>query len=139
MLKQIGFLPILLLTAVSALPQTSTVKGIVVDSQGAVISDAYVLFQKDAVQREHPTARRLPLRTNNHGEFTAYLPSGYYDLIIKAAGFAPYCHRMKTHKGISDIRLVLKINRLKIIDTLPATLVETQPSSVPAVLQEASH
>jgi hypothetical protein len=111
--KQIALPAIITLTVVSVFAQKTNLKGTVVDPMGAVIGKAYVLLHTDALERENPVAYRLELRTNKDGEFVASLPSGFYDLFTGEEGFAPYCQKLRVHRGrLQELRIVLKVDKL---------------------------
>jgi uncharacterized membrane protein len=109
MRKRIAFPVILAMVVVSAFAQKALVKGTIVDSEGAVVENAYVLIRTD----ENELGQRVELRTNNKGEFMTSLPSGFYDLFIGAQGFAPYCQKVRTNEGqTQDLRIRVKIDQL---------------------------
>jgi hypothetical protein len=109
MRKRIALPVILAMVVVSAFAQKALVKGTIVDSEGAVVGNAYVLIRTD----ENELGQRVELRTNNKGEFMTSLPSGFYDLFIGAQGFAPYCQKVRTNEGqTQDLRIRVKIDQL---------------------------
>jgi hypothetical protein len=109
MRKRIGLPVILAILAVSAFAQKVSVKGTIVDSEGAVVGNAYVLIHTD----ENAQGQRVELRTNNKGEFMTSLPSGFYDLFIGAQGFSPYCQKVRTKEDqTQDLRIRMKIDQL---------------------------
>ena len=109
MRKRIGLPVILAIFVVSAFAQKVSVKGTVVDSEGAVVGNAYVLIHTD----ENAQGQRVELRTNNKGEFMTSLPSGFYDLFIGAQGFSPYCQKVRTKEGqTQDLWIRMKIDQL---------------------------
>ena len=93
-----------LLVAVPAFAQTfhGTISGVVVDAQGAVISDA-------AVQLTNPaTGQALNAKSSKDGEFSfPELPVGIYQLTVSITGFQT--------KKIDDINVeVSKVQNLKV-------------------------
>jgi len=145
MFRGIGLPAMVIASVVSALGQKSTIRGAVVDPAGAVISNAYVLIHTDALDREHRVAYQLELRSNKQGEFTATVPSGFFDLFVGAEGFAPFSQKVRTHGGASqDIRVALKIDPLSLKEYgdqffVEPPQVEPQRSSVPPQLQDTPH
>jgi hypothetical protein len=104
---------IVIVSVVSALAQKSSIRGTIVDPVGAVIGNAYVLIHTDALDREHRVPYQMELRSNKKGEFTATVPSGFFDLFVGAEGFAPYSQKVRTYRGASqDIRVSLKLDPL---------------------------
>jgi len=145
MFRRIRLLAIVIVSAVSALAQKSTIRGTVVDPAGAVISNAYVLIHTDALDREHRAAFQFELRTNKQGEFTTSVPSGFFDVFVGADGFTHYCQKIRTRGGgAQDIQVALKLDPLFLKEygdefiTEPPP-VEPQRSSVPPLLQEKPH
>ena len=113
MRNQVGLMVIVVASVASAFSQTATIRATVVDSEGAGVGNAYVLLRTDVLNREHPTAYRIELRTNKEGEFTASVPAGFYDLFVGAEGFSPYAKEVRTRgENPQDIRVVMKIDEL---------------------------
>ena len=113
MFRRISLPAMVFFAVATALAQKSEIKGIVVDSEGAVIANAYVLIRTDALDREHHDAYQLELRTNKQGEFVATVPSGFFDVFVGAVGFTPYCQKVRTHEGApQNIQAKLKFDPL---------------------------
>jgi hypothetical protein len=90
-----------------------SIRGAVVDPEGAVIGNAYVLIRTDALDREHPTAYSRELRTNKNGEFIASLAAGFYDMFIGASGFTPHCQKVRIREGqLQMIEISMKVDSL---------------------------
>jgi hypothetical protein len=129
MRKWIGLPVILAMVALSAFAQKGLVKGTIVDSEGAVIGNAYILFRTD----ENELGHRVELRTNNKGEFMASLPSGFYDLFIGAQGFAPYCQKVRTNEGqTQDLRISMKIDQLMLREHGDEFVTPEKPKTKPS-------
>ncbi len=132
MRKRIGLPVILAMAVVSAFAQKASVKGTIVDSEGAAVGNAYVLIRTD----ENELGQRVELRTNKKGEFITSLPSGFYDLFIGAQGFAPYCQKVRTNEGqTQDLRIRMKIDQLMLREHgdefVTPKAPKTKPSPVP--------
>jgi hypothetical protein len=130
--KRIGLLAILLLAAASACAQQASVKGTIVDSEGAVIGNAYVLLRTDMLERGNAKAYQVELRTNGQGQFVTSVPSGFYDLFIGAQGFEPYCQKVRTREGHpQDLRVSLKVDQLMVNEYGDEFVEPQQPETKP--------
>jgi hypothetical protein len=145
MRKQLALVAIIVVSVGSALSQTATIRGTIVDPEGAVVGRAYVLFRTDALDRDHRTPYKIEMRANKEGQFTASLPAGFYDLFIGAEGFAPYSKKVRTlAEHPQDIRVVMKIDELMVKEygdrflDMP-TPAQTQPASLPNVVKDQPH
>jgi hypothetical protein len=140
MRKRIGLPVILAMVVVSAFAQKASVKGTIVNSEGAAVGNAYVLIRTE----ENEQWQRVELRTNKKGEFITSLPSGFYDLFIGAQGFAPYSQKVRTNEGqTQDLRIRMKIDQLMLREHgdefVTPKAPKTKPSPVPPSYQNLPH
>lgn len=76
------------------------IKGRVVDSEGAVIKDAYVLFHPDpSGQITRLSGVDVTRETDAMGRFNLQLEPGFYDMCVMAAAFTPECHKILVTSG----------------------------------------
>ena len=97
-MKPIRFAILLLLTVVST--KAGNLSGTVRDSQGAVISDAYVIVHWDSSGSNYlkdnlGIRQDIAAATDSSGHFTVELPPGYYDVFVGAAAFTPHCEKVR--------------------------------------------
>jgi len=113
--SSVKILAIALVTVASVLAQGISTKITLVDTQGAAIGNAYVLFRTDALSRDLREAFRTELRTDKYGKASTQLPSGFYDLFVGAEGFAPYCRKLRLVEGKSqDLKIVMDIDEMMV-------------------------
>jgi hypothetical protein len=119
MLRFLKIVSVVLFLSVVALaqPEEGTVRGTVIDSEGAVISKARILVHWD------PAGSQVGLKTNvgikedrevttdTNGEFEVCLPWGFYDMFVSAPAFSPYCQKIRV-KGDSKSRIKLNVDHL---------------------------
>ena len=94
----------------------SSLSGRVVDSEGAVIKDAYIVIHWDHSGSNYLTdnlgiPKDLVLTSDDKGEFSADIPTGFYDVFVSATAFSPHCEkvRVKRKPGVS-LEVKLKIS-----------------------------
>jgi len=84
--------------ATAASPRT--IKGQVVDSEGAVIKGAHLLFHPDPSGQNKPAARSDVMReTDAAGRFDVQLEPGFYDVCVMATAFTPECKKVLVTNG----------------------------------------
>ena len=96
-----------------------TIRGMVTDSEGAIVRDAFVVAHWDSSGatvglKDNPgTLHDVTLSTDVNGEFSAELPPGFYDIFVAAAGFSPECRKVRLKVGpIENFRVSLKADPL---------------------------
>jgi hypothetical protein len=99
-------------SVVSAVAQERTLKGVITDSEGAVISNARVIVHWD------PAGSRVGLTTNigikedreattdQNGGFQMRLPWGFYDVFVSSMAFSPNFQKIRVK---SDVNLRMKL------------------------------
>jgi carboxypeptidase family protein len=113
------------LSALGAVPaQGGTIHGMVVDSNGAVIRNAYVIIHADgAGQDAREPVPDTTLRTDKAGRFAIDARPGFYDICILADAFTPTCYKTFITEGSSsDRRTKLLLNSAviqRLGDTFP--------------------
>jgi hypothetical protein len=121
-MKPIRFAILLLLTVVST--KAGTLSGTVRDSQGAVISDAYVIVHWDSSGSNYlkdnlGIRQDIAAATDSSGHFTVELPPGYYDVFVGAAAFTPHCEKVRLKDKEAkkyDVKLTVSPVTLKELD-----------------------
>jgi hypothetical protein len=84
--------------ATSATP--GTIKGRVLDSEGAVIKGAHLLFHPDSSGQSKPGSRSDMVReTDAAGRFDIRLHPGFYDVCVMATAFTPECRKVLVTTG----------------------------------------
>jgi protocatechuate 3,4-dioxygenase beta subunit len=103
--------------------QTGTLRGSISDSNGAAVSNAYVVIHADATGRETmPAASELMLRSDADGHFSTDLEHGFYDVCVMANAFTPDCRKLRIRSGrITEHRIRLKVDAA-VISTVADTL-----------------
>lgn len=79
---------------VQSLKPESSLRGTVVDSEGAVIWMAHVVIHPDLTGREGARPSDQTLRTGRDGRFSAQLDPGFYDVCVMADAFVPACQKI---------------------------------------------
>lgn len=103
MLQFLKIVSVVFFVAVVAFAQAeeSTVRGAVMDSEGAVISKARVLLHWDPAGSPVGLKTNIGIKedrevtTNENGVFQARLPWGFYDMVVSATAFSPYCQKIR--------------------------------------------
>ncbi|HWG38308.1 MAG TPA: hypothetical protein VN690_11380 [Terriglobales bacterium] len=93
----------------SAQTQVARTAIAVVDSGGAAIGGAVVLFHEDPSGQLTPKLRPdVLLRTNREGAVESELQPGFYDLIVMATAFSPHCQKIFIEK-MKPIRITIRL------------------------------
>lgn len=96
------------------------VTGRVMDTEGATIPRAHVLFYSNSLPYTAPEAERETTReTDMAGQYEAKLEPGYYDLCVMAPPFDAICVKVlvpKSGRLNHDVRLRLNSRMAKEID-----------------------
>ena len=86
------------LSAVAA----TAVKGKVVDSEGAVIENAHVIFFADkAASTISLNMREITRETDRAGQFSINLEPGFYDMCVLSSAFTPQCRKILVLKKVA--------------------------------------
>jgi len=80
-------------------PQLSPLTVTVSDEVGAVIPKALVTVRSETSAEQTSKPPLLELRTDSQGQARAGLPSGFYDVFVALAGFAPSAHKVRVSEG----------------------------------------
>jgi len=106
-----------------ASPMTQ-LKGVVTDSNGAVIRGAHILVQWDpsgsgvGLRSNVGIKQALMVETDARGEFEADLPPGFYDVFVSASAFSPECRKVRIKPGeTATYNPRLKVDALVINET----------------------
>jgi hypothetical protein len=84
-------------------PATVTLSGIVVDlAEGVPIPYAHIWIHEQTGKVSFAT------QPDSTGQFTIQLPEGYYDVLVGAPGFAPFCKKIWIKSG-SPIKLKVSL------------------------------
>jgi hypothetical protein len=105
------FTLLLLLTVVST--SAATLSGTVRDSEGAVISNAYVIAHWDSAGSNYlkdnlGIKQDVIVTTDSGGHFSVELPPGFYDVFVSANAFTPHCEKVRLKEKVTkkyDIKL----------------------------------
>jgi hypothetical protein len=107
--------------------QSTRVSGVVRDSMGAVIANAYVsIYWNLSLPKgpRFPRAKHMGVMTDALGRYSAAVVPGYYDVCVHAAAFSPTCTTVKAEPGTNaTYNPKLKMNPLissELGDTFPA-------------------
>jgi hypothetical protein len=77
-----------------------TIKGRVLDSEGAVIKGAHLLFHLDSSGQNKPVSRSdMARKTDAAGRFDIQLEPGFYDVCVMATAFTPECRKVLVTTG----------------------------------------
>lgn len=75
--------------------QEASVSGHVLDSEGAAIEKAHIVFHFDHAGQTNPKSMPDIVReTDSNGDFSANLAPGFYDICTMATGFTPQCRKI---------------------------------------------
>jgi hypothetical protein len=89
-------------------------RGVVTDSEGAIISGAHIVIHWDAsgskvgLTTNIGIAEDRTLISDAKGLFSADLPPGFYDVFVSATAFSPDCRKIRITKdntGVYNPRL----------------------------------
>lgn len=107
----------LLAVCLFALPAfASSLSGKVVDSEGAVIKDAYIVIHWDHSGSNYLAdnvgiPKDLVLTSDDKGEFRTDIPTGFYDLFVSATAFSPHCEKVRVKRSPSmSLEIKLKVS-----------------------------
>lgn len=98
----------LLLLAIAVVPHCSAafaasegaIKGRVLDSEGASIKGAHLLFHPDLSGRLDPApASDIVRETDAFGGYDVQVEPGFYDVCVMAKAFTPECRKIFVTKG----------------------------------------
>jgi hypothetical protein len=94
-------------------------KGVVTDSEGAVISGAHILIHWDSSGSTVGLTSNIGIREDRvlisdaRGIFSTELPPGFYDVFVSAMAFSPDCRKIRINKGMAaDYNPRLKVSTL---------------------------
>jgi hypothetical protein len=103
------FIAIVLCCSAATAAAPGTIKGQVMDSEGAIVKGAHLLFHPDASGQTRPTIRADVMReSDNSGRFEVQLEPGFYDVCVMAMAFTPECKKVLVVDGTAfqyDVRL----------------------------------
>jgi hypothetical protein len=92
---------VLIIASQTIASSTNPLKGVITDSEGAIIREARVFIHWDqsgadvGLKSNVGLKQDLVLQTNEKGEFRADLPPGFYDVFVTANGFSPGCRKLR--------------------------------------------
>lgn len=95
---------VLCISELSANPQSAII-GQVTDSEGAAISSARVLVHWDSsgstvgLKDNIGITQDITVVTDASGNFTASVPSGFYDVFVSAMAFTPTAAKVRVKQG----------------------------------------
>ena len=98
---------------------TATLRGAIVDSEGAVIGMAHIVIHEDGSGRDtSQNAGDVTRQSDEGGRFSVQLAPGFYDVCIMALGFTPDCRKVRLRpQGTIDISVRLTIDP-QVVDEL---------------------
>jgi hypothetical protein len=105
------------------LPQLASsqnrLRGVVTDSEGAIISGAHVFIHWDASGSKVGLTTNIGIKEDRElisdakGLFSTELPPGFYDVFISATAFSPDCRKIRIINGsAADFNPRLKVSTL---------------------------
>jgi len=89
----------------AAPPGNGRLSGRVTDSQGAVISEAYLIVHWDSSGSTVGLASNvgivhdLNLQSDKEGVYSVDLPPGFYDVFVSSQAFTPSCRKVRVRAG----------------------------------------
>ena len=98
-LLTVGCLAATAQTSAPSQPQLSGLTITVSDEVGAVIPKALITIRSETTAEQTSKPPLLELRTDSQGQAKAGLPSGFYDIFIALAGFAPSARKVRITEG----------------------------------------
>lgn len=108
--------------------RAATLTGIVRDSHGAAIPNAYVQAHCDPIvspdpAKNSPCAKQdIIIKTDAHGKFGLNADIGFYDIFVAAPGFMPFSQKIELkEKGLKRFKLILRVVQLESIAPPGAT------------------
>lgn len=96
----------------------ATLRGVVIDSQDAVIQHVRVLVRWDPIGLDGVTENvglkdDATATADSNGNFQLDLPAGVYDVFVTASGFSPHCEKITVKgKGVQPYEVHLKVSRM---------------------------
>jgi hypothetical protein len=84
-------------------------RGVVTDSEGAIISDARIFIHWDASGSKVGLTTNIgitedrTLISDAKGLFSTDLPPGFYDVFVSAMAFSPDCRKIRIIKGSAEV------------------------------------
>jgi hypothetical protein len=94
-------------------------RGVVTDSEGAVISGAHIFIHWDPSGSTVGLATNIGIKEDRvvisdaKGQFSTELPPGFYDVFVSATAFSPDCRKIRINKGrAEDYNPRLKVSAL---------------------------
>lgn len=102
---------------------SGTLRGTVVDSEGAAMGMAHVLVRPDLTGRDGATPGNQTFQTGRDGGFSVQLDAGFYDVCVMADAFVPSCQKISIEEAKTvepRFRLEIALDVLKgVMDTFP--------------------
>lgn len=120
---------------ISSIASAETFKGTVTDPDGAVLSRARVLIHWDPsggnqVPDNIGIENDIIAITNNNGEFSINLPTGFYDVFISFSAFQPEARKIRVRKGTVEFAPETKTRVKKKKGTIPEFRVTMKISNI---------
>jgi hypothetical protein len=84
-------------------------RGVVTDSEGAVISGAHISIHRDASGSKVGLTTNIGIKEDRtllsdaQGLFSADLPPRFYDVFVSAKAFSPDCRKIRIIKGSAEV------------------------------------
>ena len=104
-------------------PTFGSLRGTVVDSEGAIVWMAHVVIHADLTGRDGARPDDQTLQTGRDGRFAVQLGPGLYDVCVMADAFTPSCHKLAVDEGKTveaPFRLVIDLEATRrVADTFP--------------------
>lgn len=98
--SSIAVVTVALCSSAATAASPGTVKGQVLDSEGAVIKGAHLLFHPDASGQARPGIRQDVMKESDaSGRFEVQLEPGFYDVCVMATAFTPECRKVLVVTG----------------------------------------
>jgi hypothetical protein len=99
----------------------ATVTITVVNSQGSVLPNAYVVVHWDPVSpsesKSTPERQNSTAATDSYGRISLELGEGVYDVFVTAAGFSPHCDKIMV-KNNEQKKYQVKLKLSKFLPTV---------------------
>jgi hypothetical protein len=98
---------ILFFSLTAAASPADDLRGVVTDSNGAVIRSAQILIHWDksgtavGLKSNVGLTKDMVLQADRNGKFGADLPLGFYDLFVSADAFSPQCQKIRITSGVT--------------------------------------
>ena len=100
------------LASLSPVAPAATVRGAVVDSEGAAIAMAHIVVHEDGTGRASElTAPDVILQSDKRGQFSAEVEPGFYDVCVMAQAFTPHCRKVLVRENqTTNLKIQLEID-----------------------------